>query len=153
MSESAQATLDGDTTDEGRQRPSTLKWCDHCKEYALRSNWAEHEEHHRDARDLGRYGFSDSEPKEGAEDDDDGGLPEECKIETQTYTVEFSYEMVEQVRVEAANKSEAKRLAEEQQTHDGEVMMTLNTDSRSVSDSSQATEDYLKQFGLLPEEE
>lgn len=151
-----QKTLDGDRIDaQERKRPETMKWCQECTEFVLRSEWLDHEEHHREATGAGRYG-APSEPYGGKVEDgektetDEDDLPEECKIETQTHEVEFTYEVVEKVRVEAASKSEAKERAEEIRTYDGEVMMTLHTDSWSVSDGSQASEEYLNDYNLLP---
>jgi len=79
-------------------------------------------------------------------------VPREARVETSQFNVTFHYEMVEQVSVEAEDKHEAKRLAEEKQTYDGEIMETLHTSKRQWGEMSPASIEYLEQFNLLPED-
>ena len=112
-----------------------------------------HRRQHFDWNDSGEYDPADDpflSENTGADDED--GLPEDCQIETQTYTVERTYEVVEHVTVEAASKAEAKQLAKEKATYDGEYVDTLWSDTRTHGEPSQASTDYLELFGLLPED-
>lgn len=79
-------------------------------------------------------------------------LPQDAQIATQQYEVTFHDEYVERVVVEAATKHEAKELAQETRTYDGELIQTLHTDRRELSEPSQASKEYLELFNLLPED-
>lgn len=131
-----QQTLDGEPA-RPRVRPRTLLWCPVCVEYILRRHQHEHPHDLDDERDV-----TDEKP----------ALSDDCNISTQIYEVEFYYEYRETVRVEATSKSEAKWVAEEKATLQGEYTDTIHTSQRAVGDASIATVDYLETHGLLPED-
>lgn len=87
---------------------------------------------------------------------DDGSkqttLPDEAQIDTQQFEVTFHDEHVERVVVEAATKGEAKELAEQIRTYNGEFRETIHTDRRELSEPSQASKEYLENYNLLPED-
>jgi hypothetical protein len=82
----------------------------------------------------------------------DEQIPDHAKVETQQWIVEFHYTCVERVRVEASDKWDAKREAEEIRTYDGEIMDTVHTDKRAVGESGPATIKYLERQNLLPDD-
>jgi len=137
---STQQTLFGDEADD-RQLPKTMLVCPVCGDAVLRSRRDDHPHDLLDA-DAVRERSSSSDDK----------VPEEARTETQNYRVEFTYEYREIVWVEAAHKSEAKWVAEEQQTHSGEYVDTLHTRVESWSEPSAPTLEYLETHGLLPED-
>jgi hypothetical protein len=81
------------------------------------------------------------------------GMPEDCQFDTQTFRVEFITEHVEVVTVEATDKWDAKDLAEHERTYNGEFMDTLHTTMEAFGEPSQASDEYLRTCGLLPDEE
>lgn len=139
---SKQQTLTGDTADNARSIPDTFLYCDECDQAVLRSERARHE-HSLDADDSGMT----RQTKESIEK-----VPEHAIMDTQTYKVTFHDEYVEQVTVEAANVGEAKELAEEKRSFDGELVDTIHTEKRKIGEPGQATIDYLESFNLLPED-
>lgn len=84
--------------------------------------------------------------------DGEDGLPDDCQFDTQTFTVHLHYEMVERVTVEAADRHQARRLAEERRNFGGEYIQTMHIETEAYGKKSQASEDYLKDRGLLPED-
>lgn len=147
-------TLSGETTTiDHRERPATLRHCAACDEYVLRSEWDDHEAHHRDALGLGRYRTIPGEDEDEDDATDTSGLPEDCVFDTQTYTVEYHYAVVETITVEAQSKADAKEQASHHQDYNGEYVETLHTDVFNYnSEPSQASIDYLKAVGLLPQD-
>lgn len=111
-----------------------------------------HRRKHFDWSGEGEYDPDDDPYLSANTGADEDGLSEECQIDTQTYEVQFTYEVVETVRVEAANKHEAKELASHEQTHRGEYIDTLWTDTIEYGEPSQASVEYLEIFGLLPDD-
>lgn len=84
-------------------------------------------------------------------DDGDGTYLEmAAEQEVTEYTVEFHEEHVERVTVEAATKSEAKDLAEDERTYDTEATHVVHTDVRATSDPKLPSMAYLKNSGLIP---
>jgi len=79
-------------------------------------------------------------------------VPAEARIQTRTYRVEFTYEYREVVDVEAADKHEARRIAEEKQTLRGNYVDTLHSRTETWSEKSTATLEYLETQGLLPDD-
>jgi len=141
MSETQQRTLAGEDAPE-RVRPETFLECPACGDTVLRSQRFDHRHDLTDARNVRA-----AEQQRLADK-----VPEEARVETQTYRVEFTYECREVVEVEAANKSEAKRKAEERQTLRGEYVDTLHTRTESWGDPSAATLEYLETHGALPDD-
>lgn len=130
-----QQTLTGEPAP-ARTRPTTMLYCTECDDYVLRSNRFDHPDTH-----------ALTEPDES----DTNGLPDDCRVNTKTFTVEYTYTCVEHVQVEASDKREARTLADEQRTYDGEYLDTMHTEVEGWgSDWSQATIDYLERVGLLP---
>jgi len=137
----SQQTLTGGEADD-RQRPATLLYCDECDETVLRSERFDHPHDLGDADAVERHRTKESVSK----------VPEHALVETQTYVVEYHYEIVEQVRVEASDKHDAKTMAEYKQTYDGELMDTLHTSTRAHGEPSTATIEYLEERNLLPDD-
>jgi len=138
---SFQRTLTGGEADE-RRVPETMLECPECGDAVLRSRRDDH------PHDL--MAADDVRTAERQRLDDK--VPDEARTETQNYRVEFTYEYREIVWVEAAHKSEAKWVAEEQQTHSGEYVDTLHTRVESWSEPTTPTLDYLETHGLLPDD-
>lgn len=134
-----QATLDGDTTDATPDKPRTLLYCEQCDENILRSRRYDHPhelEPHSD------YLLRKAKEK----------VPEEWHAATTgRYRVEFHYEMVETVWVEAANRSDAKRVAEDERDYNGEITHTVHTDTLKYGESPVSVE-YLETMGWLADD-
>jgi hypothetical protein len=139
---STQQTLTLTPANDGRRRPETLLLCETCGEHVLRSRRHDHPHDLTDADTV-----TEAQRKKLEE-----RVPDEAKVETQTYKITFHYECVETVTVEAANKSEAKAAAERRQTYDGEILDTIHTERRALGDKSVATLDYLEEYNLLPDD-
>lgn len=84
--------------------------------------------------------------------DFDDSVPEDCKLDTQTYEVDFHMEVVETVVVEAPNESMAKERAQHYREYTGEYKQTIHTDMTPWGEPSQASIKYLETTGLLPED-
>lgn len=99
-----QLTLELEETDEPRQRPDTMRWCQHCCEHVLRSRWFDHEAHDAEAR-------KEFERKELTPDDEE----EEKEPETigAWYDIELSYRVDFRFRVPAWDEHRAEELAKE----------------------------------------
>lgn len=121
-------------------------------ELACSTIYRRHRRQHFGWNDSGEYDPEDDPYLSENAGADDDGLPEDCQLDTQTYTVERTYEVVEHVTVEAASIGEAKQLAKEEATYNGDYLDTLWSDARSHGEPSQASIDYLELFGLLPED-
>lgn len=140
-----QQTLTGETTEDTRSIPDTFLYCEECDQAILRSERARHE-HRINTDDSGMT----PRIKESVEK-----VPELAVRETQNYVVTFHDEYIEEVRVEAESKLEAKEIADEKRsnrTYDGEFIDTMHTEYREIGEPGQATIDYLEMFGLLPED-
>jgi hypothetical protein len=137
----SQRTLTGGEADE-RHRPATLLYCDACDDSILRSNRYDHEHDLSDADAVECHKTKVSVEK----------VPEHAAVETQTYFVEYHYEVVEQVRVEAADKHDAREMASHKQTYDGELIETVHTRTRPHGSPSAATLEYLERARLLPDD-
>lgn len=85
----------------------------------------------------------------GADEEEDD-LNEDCKVDTQYFEVEFTYEMRETIVVEATDSRDAIEQAEHKKTYDVELVDTLFTDTIEYGEPSQASLDYLENAGLLP---
>lgn len=144
MSGTEQRTLTGEPAElpEMRPRPATFIQCPECEEWVLLSQRFDHP-HDLEGGDT---------PTEAQTKLLEEKVPEDALLNTQTYQVNYHYEMVETVHVEAASKPEAKRLAEEQRSFDGEITHTHHTESHAFGIKSQASLDYLERLGLLPED-
>jgi hypothetical protein len=141
---SVQKTLTGDTTEKGRVRPETLLYCEECGEAVLRSRRFDHE--HELDTDKPAY-------EKALEDELQEKIPDHANIETQSWVVEFHDTHIERVTVEASHKAEAKNVAEEVRTYDGELMETgIHVDRRPIGEASMASIEYLEDRGLLPED-
>jgi hypothetical protein len=143
MSAHTQQTLTGAETDADRVRPSTLLHCEECGEAVLRSNRFEHP-HDLEARQSAKEQAQLARLRDQ--------VPSDCVRETQTYKVEFHYTAVEVVTVEAEHESEAKRLAEDYRSYDGEYQDTVHTKTRSWGEPSPASVEWLEDVGLLPDD-
>lgn len=131
-----QTTLSGETVSTPYTRPSTLLLCGTCGETVLVSQ-------------------ADSHPHPVTEPsvEQETGLPEDCLLDTQGYVVQYHMEVVEVVRVpEATDKWDAKEIAGHMRDFRGEYMDDIHTTTREVGEPSQASEDYLKMVGLLPDD-
>jgi len=136
-----QQTLSGEPAAD-RERPATLLFCEPCGEAILRSERFDHEHDLSDADAVEKYRVKESVSK----------VPDHAAVETQTYVVEYHYEVVEQVRVEATDEHDAKEAASHRQQYTGEFMETLHTRTRSHGDPSAATIEYLESRNLLPDD-
>jgi len=136
-----QQTLSGEPADD-RDRPATLLYCETCGDTVLRSERFSHEHDLGDADAVERHRTKESVAK----------VPDHALVETQTFVVTYHYEMVEQVRVEASDKHDAREIASHKQTYSGELMETLHTETRSHGDPSTATIEYLESRNLLPDD-
>lgn len=132
-----QITLTGEETEEGFQRPDTMMWCETCQDYVLRSEDHPHQ----------------TMTQAEKEENDDDSLPEEAQFDTQTFHVEFTMEVVETLVVEARNASDAKEIAQQERDHRGEYIQTYHTEADALDEPTQASEDYLKKFRLIPLED
>jgi len=135
-----QQTLSGKTADD-RHRPATLLYCDECEDVILRSRRFDHRHDLTDADAVEKHKVKESVSK----------VPDHAAVETQTYVVEYHYETIEQVRVEATDKHDAKEAASHKQTYRGELIQTLHTETRSHGNPSAATIEYLEERNLLPD--
>lgn len=99
-----QTTLGGDTTDEGREKPDTFRWCHDCEEWVLRSRFGPHRDHdywaQKKAADTGDSGS-------GEEED---GEPEKVGA---WYDITLSYSVDYRFRVPAHTKHQAEEIAKE----------------------------------------
>lgn len=111
-----------------------------------------HRRQHYDWSGIGEYDPDNDPYLSRNHGPDHEELDDDCRMDTQTYEITFHDEYVETVRVEAANKGEAKEIAELERTHDGELIETIHTERRAVSEKSQASIEYLEDIGLLPED-
>ncbi|WP_435125445.1 hypothetical protein [Halobaculum sp. D14] len=136
-----QQTLTGDEAN-GRERPDTLLWCEDCEDVVLRSRRYEHRHDLSDSSAVTEAQLNKLQEK----------VPDHAVVDTQTYQVEFHYEYVEQVTVEAPCKSDAREIAREKQSLRGEYVDTIHTDSWELDEPSQASIEYLEAFNLLPDD-
>lgn len=143
MPEVAQQTLSGDEATCSRTRPETMVYCEECDEWLLRRQRHDHEH-----EVLGTETVIEQQRIEESKEK----VPDHANLSTATYRVEFHYEVVETIVVEATDKADAKREAEHQQTYDGEYMETIHTSKRQVGDESLVSIEYLERNGLLPED-
>jgi hypothetical protein len=143
--EVTQRTLTGDDAS-ARRRPNTLLYCEECESAVLRSRRREHE------HDLSNAPSAEEAVREDILDDLDAH--EDELQETKMFEVTFRYEYRERVVVEASHKSEAKSRAEHEQQYarGGELVQTLHTEKRELTDASAPTLDYLEEHGFLPED-
>lgn len=139
-SQTSQQTLTGEQTEERFTKPKTLLWCETCEKILLRSGRWDHE--HDDLAEFEEFRKKELKEK----------VPEEARVETQTWEVTFYYEMRETVRVEADSKHDAKEAAEREQTYRGEVTQTLHTEETTWGEQSAATIEWLENRSLLPED-
>lgn len=144
---SVQQTLDGEATDKVREPPETIIWCDECKTSLLRS------ERHDHPCDLSTADSYETvvvrKEREALEDKIPGDATD---LETQKWTIEFHDRVVEAVTVEATSRMEARRIAQEERTYDGEYMETVHTDYTSHGELSTPTIEYLEKCGLLSDD-
>lgn len=138
-----QQTLSGDEATCGRTRPETMVYCDDCDEWLLRHERFDHE---HDV--VGTQTVIEQQRIEESKEK----VPDHANLSTATYRVEFHYNVVETITVEATDKADAKRQAEHLQTHDGEYMETIHTRKRKVGDESLVSIEYLENNGLLPDD-
>jgi len=88
------------------------------------------------------------------DDDEDGEEDTDIGLETQGFRVEYVMEYVEVVHVsEATDKWDAKEIAEHTRDHRGEYMGDIHTTVRALGEPSEASEDYLKRMGHIPNDD
>lgn len=117
-----------DTADAEYRRPDTFRYCAHCDEHVLRSNWAKHAGHDWEARD----GYINTTPirkrnYESHTDDDEDDEPREVGAE---YRVDLSYAATHSFTVVAMNETQAKEKAREK------IEWGTATDAHSTHDET-----------------
>lgn len=138
-----QQTLTGRPTLETRTRPSTMLWCEECDDAILRSDRFDHE-HDLDGEEAA---YEKAKRQEAQRK-----VPEYAQLDTRDWIVTFHDTHVEQVRVEATDKHDAKEIAREERTYNGEIEDTVHTERRPVTEPSAATIEYLENRGLLSDD-
>lgn len=103
---STQRTLTGDETDEERSRPKTMRYCEECDEWLLRSTGQTHEHDLVDDPDA-----VDEQPSDESDPDDEPD--EEPEQVGNWFTVTMNYAMEYRVTVPAYDEQHAKEMAKE----------------------------------------
>lgn len=144
MTKIAQQTLTGETTDapSSRTRPETMCYCGDCDDWILRS---ERHDHPHDV--VGTETVIEQQRIEDSKEK----VPDHANLSTATYRVEYTYEVVEVICVEACGPGDARDQASHKQTYEGEFMDTLHTRTEQAGEESLVSLEYLELNGLLPE--
>lgn len=139
----AQLTLDGEPTDEGRTRPSTLVTCYRCGEVMLRSEKFDHPHSLTRPDDSSHHAMEPGE--DPREEEDDGPRADWPDPVGEWYDITLSYNVDYRFKLPAINERQAEELAKEWATDArpaDQFHVHTDTTNRGEVDPEELPEDF-----------